>query len=91
MKDLAVEAEITHTYRGDLQIELVAPSGDRALLRARDGDSQDDVRITYTSETTPTLGALFGQTGDGIWALHVRDLVGWGTGTLDQWALSIVH
>lgn len=91
VKDLAVEVEIRHTYRGDLQIELVAPSGDRALLRARDGDSRGDVRVTYTDETTPTLGALFQQPGDGSWALHVRDLVGSDTGTLDRWALSIVH
>ena len=58
---LSVEVDITHTYRGDLQIELISPSGGRALIRDNNGDSQDDIHEVYTEESTPALKALIGE------------------------------
>ena len=88
-KGLSVELDITHTYRGDLQIELIAPSDARALLRSSDRDGGPNIQQTYTDEITPSLGTLIGEEINGDWTLHVRDLVSYDTGILDRWALTI--
>jgi subtilisin-like proprotein convertase family protein len=89
LKSLSVEVDITHTYRGDLQIELISPSGARALVRDNDGDSQDDIREIYTESSTPALKALIGEEIKGDWKLQVRDLAKYDEGTLNRWALII--
>lgn len=89
VKGLSVEVEITHPYRGDLQIELISPSGQRALLRSSTGDSRDNIHETYSEESTPSLRALIGEEAKGNWVLHVRDLAYVDKGTLDRWAITI--
>ena len=86
---LSVEVDITHTYRGDLQIALISPSGGRALIRDNNGDSQDDIHEVYTEDTTPALKALIGEETKGDWKLHVRDLAKYDKGTLNRWALTL--
>jgi M6 family metalloprotease-like protein len=87
LKSLSVEVDITHTYRGDLQIELISPSGARALIRDNNGESQDDIREIYTEASTPALKALIGEEINGDWKLHVRDLAQYDNGILNRWAL----
>ena len=87
LKSLSVEVDITHTYRGDLQIELISPAGARALIRDNDGDSQDDIREVYTESSTPALKALIGEEINGDWKLQVRDLAKYDNGTLNRWTL----
>ena len=89
LKSLSVELDITHTYRGDLQIELISPSGARALIRDNDGDSQDDIREVYTESSTPALKVLIGEEIKGDWKLQVRDLAKYDEGTLNRWALIV--
>jgi len=80
---------ITHTYIGDLQVELVNPSGDRALIHDRKGGDQDNLRETYDSSVNTTLAALLGKPVAGDWELRVRDVVGQDVGKLDGWKLEI--
>lgn len=40
--DVDVTLQITHTYRGDLLIELISPLGTRVTLSSNTGDGQDD-------------------------------------------------
>ena len=87
LTSLSVEVDITHTYRGDLQIELISPSGARALIHDNNGDSQDDIQEVYTESSAPALKALMGEDINGDWKLHVRDLAKYDTGTLNRWAL----
>lgn len=89
VKGLSVLVEVTHSYRGDLQIELICPSGQRALLRSCDGSSADNLQETYTDASTPSLKALIGEDTKGDWILHIRDLALYDTGTLDRWAITI--
>jgi M6 family metalloprotease-like protein len=89
VRSLSVEVDITHTYRGDLQIELVSPSGGRVLIRNDNGDSQDDIHEVYTEESTPALKAFIGEEIQGDWKLHVRDLAKYDEGTLNRWALRL--
>lgn len=80
---------ITHTFIGDLQVELVSPSGDRALIHDRKDGEQDNLRKTYDSSTNPALAALIGKPAAGNWELRVRDVAGQDTGKLDNWKLEI--
>jgi subtilisin-like proprotein convertase family protein len=86
---LSVEVDITHTYRGDLQIELISPSGARALIRDNNGESQNDIREVYTEASTPALKVLIGEEIKGDWKLHVRDLAKYDQGILNRWGLTL--
>lgn len=86
---LRVEVDITHTYRGDLQIGLMAPDGQQALLRQRNSDSRPNLSAVYETANTPTLAALNGVASSGTWRIQIRDMAPDDTGTLDRWALEI--
>lgn len=88
-KDIIVDVGITHTYRGDLQVELIAPSGRQATLHASQGGSRDNLNVTYTMDATPGLRALIGESLKGDWRLQVKDLAYQDTGVLDYWKLKI--
>jgi subtilisin-like proprotein convertase family protein len=81
-----VSVDITHTYRGDLEIQLVAPSGEIATLSDRAGGSADNFIATdldVSSSFTP------GSSASGIWRLRVRDLARQDIGTINAFSLSI--
>ncbi len=80
---LRVTASITHTYRGDLTVTLVAPDGRRAVLHEQSGGSRDDLAIDKE------VPALAGSPAGGAWQLLVQDLARLDVGTLDTWSMSI--
>ena len=81
---VSVAVDITHTYIGDLVIDLIAPDGTTRTLHDRTGYETDDIDQTYA----PDFGGV-GIAGD--WILRVRDSAGGDTGTLNGWALTINH
>lgn len=83
IKSLALDIAITHTYRGDLEIELIHPDGTSAILKTQSGDSSQNLEARYTPE------AFVGKDAQGTWTLRVSDMVGYDTGTLDQGLLTI--
>ncbi|MDH5218320.1 MAG: proprotein convertase P-domain-containing protein, partial [Gammaproteobacteria bacterium] len=89
VKAIEVQVAITHTYIGDLQIELHSPAGNSALLRGTDWRREQNLDAVYNLETTPTLQSLVGDQAVGSWTLRVRDLAGYDTGTLDRWSLAL--
>ncbi len=89
VKDIMVSVEIEHTYIGDLQVELVAPSGLSALLHDKDGDWRDNISRSYDTTSTPALQGFIGESIPGDWKLRVRDLARVDQGQLDAWALKI--
>lgn len=88
-KAVKVSVDITHTFIGDLQVELVAPSGQRATLHNRGGGSQDNLIVTYDSTSAVTLTPLVGQAVQGNWTLQVKDLAGQDIGKLNTWSLEL--
>ncbi len=78
---LQVELDITHTYRGDLQVVL-SHDGTERVIHNREGGSSDDLKTTIT---------VAGFEGDarGEWTLTVRDLANLDTGTLHGWKLRV--
>lgn len=89
IKRLSVSVDIVHTFIGDLQVSLIAPSGDPIVLHNREGASADDLIKSYTSEGTAGLAALAGKSAQGNWTLKVADLAGADVGTLRRWSLDI--
>ncbi len=87
--DIQVTVAIRHSYRGDLLVEVVAPSGRSAVLHDRTGGAGDDLRATYDRATTPALAALLGEPIRGKWTLRVCDLAAMDTGFLENWTLQL--
>lgn len=78
---LAVEVDITHTYIGDLQVQLVAPDGTAYTLKGYGtGGSADNIKTTYTVNASS-------ETANGTWKLRVSDNASYDTGRLNGWAL----
>ncbi|MDO0937478.1 S8 family serine peptidase [Streptomyces sp. DG2A-72] len=79
---LQVGVDITHTYRGDLVIDLVAPDGTSYRLKAASSsDSADNVNTTYTVNASS-------ETANGTWKLRVQDTAAQDTGRLNSWKLT---
>lgn len=81
--------DITHTYIGDLEVTLVNPTGQSAVIHARQGGGQDNLVQNYDSSTNSTLAGLTGKPVAGNWTLKVRDLDAQDTGKLNRWNLEI--
>ena len=83
---VTVDVNITHTFVGDLVIQVVSPGGQTATLANRAGGSADDFVVTgqdistsFTSTTSPS----------GPWRLFVRDLAAADVGTINSFVLHI--
>ena len=81
VEQAVVTVAITHTYRGDLQVDLVAPNGTIATLHSRAGASEDDLLDTFYANEVQGVPVT------GEWALVVRDLGAADTGTLVSWSV----
>ena len=81
---VSVAVDISHTYIGDLVVELVAPDGTSQTLHSRTGGSANDIDRTYAPDFDGT-----GIAGD--WTLRISDRAGGDTGTLNGWTLTIDH
>ncbi|MEU2761689.1 MULTISPECIES: S8 family peptidase [unclassified Streptomyces] len=78
---LQVPVNISHTYIGDLKIDLVAPNGTVFNLKAfGSGGSSDDVVTTYTVNASSV-------TANGTWKLRVQDNWTYDTGRINSWGL----
>nr|WP_203803389.1 M28 family peptidase [Actinoplanes tereljensis] len=79
---LKVNVDINHSYRGDLEIHLLAPDGTAFLIKkASRLDRGDDVKLTATVDASAVQST-------GTWRLRVRDLHSGDTGTLNAWGLT---
>ncbi len=78
-----VEVHITHTWRGDLVIDLLAPDGTAYRLKNSDPwDWDPDVHATYTAN-------LSSEAAQGTWTLRVQDVYSADSGTIDSWTLTV--
>lgn len=78
---ITVDVDITHTYRGDISLVLIAPDGSEFTLKSKNGsDSANDVKAQY-SVTTSSVA-------NGEWQLRVEDNYRKDTGTLNSWSIT---
>ncbi|MEP6634509.1 MAG: proprotein convertase P-domain-containing protein [Luteimonas sp.] len=78
-----VTVHIVHTWRGDLSIDLVTPSGAVRRLRNRSGGSADNVDATYKVKLLPS------EERSGTWKLRVTDSATGDTGNIDSWSIRL--
>ncbi|MFE7352157.1 M4 family metallopeptidase [Streptomyces sp. NPDC057543] len=79
---LKVGVDITHTWRGDLVIDLVAPNGTTYRLKnASISDSADNVQTTYTVNASSVAA-------NGTWKLKVQDVYSGDTGKINSFKLT---
>lgn len=91
VKSIRARVSIIHPYIGDLQVELITPSGKRAMLHDRAGGGQDDLKQTWDSAALPALQALKGEPVEGLWTLAIRDVALRDTGRLNWWGLEVEY
>jgi Zn-dependent metalloprotease/subtilisin-like proprotein convertase family protein len=82
---LSLSLNITHTFRGDLVVVLVAPGGQQISISNRAGGSADNIILVNQPITVPA-----GVTAAGTWQLRVQDRAAVDVGTLNSWSLNIV-
>ncbi|MEU9397120.1 M4 family metallopeptidase [Streptomyces sp. NPDC048324] len=80
--NLQVTPNITHTWRGDLVIDLIGPSGTAYRLKNfSSSDSADNVTDTYTVNAST-------ESANGTWKLRVQDQAAQDVGTINSWKLT---
>ena len=72
---------ITHTYIGDLTVELVAPDGVAYVLHNRTGGAKDNLVVGYTVNAS-------GRPLAGTWTLRIKDHASFDNGVLRAWSLT---
>lgn len=76
-----ITVNIVHPYRGDIQLDLLAPNGQSVRLKNYDNDSGDDIHATYTINASAVAK-------NGLWRLRVTDVYSTDAGYLDDWSIS---
>ncbi|MER7183658.1 M4 family metallopeptidase [Streptomyces hyaluromycini] len=80
--NLQVTPNISHTWRGDLVIDLIGPSGTSYRLKNfSSSDSADNVTDTYTVNASS-------ESANGTWQLKVQDQAAQDVGTINGWKLT---
>lgn len=82
---LALSLNISHTFRGDLVVTLIAPDGTSSVISNRAGGSADNIVLSNSS-----IAGFAGHTAAGTWSLKVTDLAAQDVGTINSWSLNIV-
>ena len=81
--------DISHSYISDLKVELISPSGKRAMIHNREGGGEGNLIKTYDSNSLPSLGDLVGSPINGEWSLTVADVAAIDKGVLNRWSIEI--
>ena len=73
-----------HTFSGDLEVVLTAPSGTESVLAETHGQPQGS--LPYNAWVFGSVRHL-DEPADGTWTLTVRDQLPADTGTFKSWSL----
>jgi subtilisin family serine protease/subtilisin-like proprotein convertase family protein len=89
LRDIQVKVDISHSFMSDLEVSLIAPTGETVLLQGRILGRKVNLQTTYTLQTTPLLRRLLGKSVQGNWQLMLVDFAVGDTGTLNHWQLNL--
>lgn len=89
VRRIKVGVDIAHPYIGDLQVELLSPTGRRALLHGRQGGTGDNILATYDSNRPGELANMVGLPMLGDWILRVADRAAADKGVLNRWRIEL--
>lgn len=77
LEEVALTLDVTHVFRGDVEVYLTSPSGTTGRLTRASGDSADNIASwTFTSNT------FWGEEAAGTWTVRVADV---GAADLGTW------
>jgi subtilisin-like proprotein convertase family protein len=82
VRSLTVAVDITHSWIGDLKVEL-EHNGRQVTLHAREGDSNDDLVREFS------IDSFNGDAAQGSWTLLVSDHAKLDTGRLNSWSITL--
>jgi serine protease len=80
---IKVSYNIVHTYRGDLKVEIIAPSGASGVLREPSGGGTDNI----VDSNTLNAGT---NAANGTWKLKVTDNAGADVGYINSWSIEFL-
>jgi len=81
-----IRVSATHTFTGDLGIELISPKGTRSVLKnIRDGFGGS----ANLSNMVLLSNAFYGENPTGTWTIKAIDGDALDTGTLDNWGIRV--
>ncbi|MFK7936498.1 MAG: proprotein convertase P-domain-containing protein [Saprospiraceae bacterium] len=86
IESLKVTVKVSHTYIGDLVINLTSPSGATVNLHNRTGGRADDIALTYEGDK---LAAFVGENPKGDWTIEVKDMATRDEGTFESWGIEM--
>lgn len=89
ISDIRIEIDLTHSFIGDLRIDLLAPDGTAVPLHDHTGSSTNDIRTVYTIAQLPALRGLIGKGVEGTWSLSIVDTWRMDVGRLNFWRLIV--
>jgi subtilisin-like proprotein convertase family protein len=92
LTSVKVAVSITHSFRGDLQVTLVHPSGTSVILyNGPRGDATANLNVSFPDQMAPVqaLTVLNGKAVNGSWRLNVKDLAAGDVGSLVSWSLTL--
>jgi len=80
---LAVDVDITHTFRADLIVKLRHPSGQEITLFNQEGLGEENLVRRFTPSD------FVGMAAEGTWTLTVIDWAQHDVGTLNSWGIEM--
>ncbi|MFX0197677.1 MAG: proprotein convertase P-domain-containing protein, partial [Candidatus Hodarchaeota archaeon] len=89
INDIRVVVDISHTYIGDLTINLTSPSNTMVMLHNRMGGNRDNIQAEYAIASHPHLSSFLGENVFGDWKLGVADHYGIDVGKLNKWEIEV--
>ena len=86
--ELRVQVNISHTFIGDLRVDLITPDEASVVLHNNTGGSANDLVRTYSVQDTPALRPLLTRFIRGTWQLRVTDTFRLDVGRLNRWRIT---
>lgn len=88
LKQITLNAKITHSFIGDLVVELVAPDGTTTTLRSREGGGDDFLELNL-EPNFEAFKKLYGKKASGTWQLIFRDGASTDEGKVDSVSIKL--
>jgi subtilisin-like proprotein convertase family protein len=93
ISDVEIYVNLTHTYIGDLIVEVTSPEGTTVRLHNRSGAGANDIIGWYDSEISVDgpgeLADFVGESSMGEWEIWVSDNAGQDVGVLHDWCVHV--
>jgi subtilisin-like proprotein convertase family protein/subtilisin family serine protease len=86
--EFRVQVNISHTFIGDLRVDLITPDGTGVVLHNNTGGSANDLVRTYSVQDIPALRPVLNRSIRGTWQLRVRDTFRLDVGRLNGWRIA---